>query len=426
MNFKNLASNYFSAFMAVAAPLLALPVILNIIGIRMWGLVSIMMVLQMLVGLLDAGLSQVMTREIADQYNKKGEQTNAFRDFYFSYFNLYVIISLFLLIVGCLLSETLVSLIISVPEDLMYEAKLTGYSAFFVSSVQLASSMPRSLLAASERHTDLAIGATTSVLFRTLISCIVLNITQSYEYLLVCYCAGAALEAALKWYFAKSVLNEKHVYKILRSAVAKHSRVAAFLTVSVGISLMSGQLDKIYVAHFLRLEDLAVYNIASTISMGALHAYYPLMLTISPSFYSKKDADGLRSICFKTIFLLVKLMGLAWLIYILLGEYAIYFWLRNEELAKKVFSLATILLCGVSINSIYNVFYTILISGRAVKYIFIINFASLVLIVIASPYLVNSFGLEGAAFSWAGMQLFMLIIGSAYSWSLINGKCRNN
>lgn len=61
---RNILANYVGAGVAVLAPVIALPWYLSVLGPKQFGLIGFMVMLQAVMGLLDAGMSQALVREI--------------------------------------------------------------------------------------------------------------------------------------------------------------------------------------------------------------------------------------------------------------------------------------------------------------------------------------------------------------------------
>src|ERR1035437_2462309 len=62
---RNILANYLGAGAVALAPILALPWYLAALGPRQFGLIGFIVMLQAVLGLLDAGMSQALVREIA-------------------------------------------------------------------------------------------------------------------------------------------------------------------------------------------------------------------------------------------------------------------------------------------------------------------------------------------------------------------------
>lgn len=71
---KNISSNYLAAVTAALAPLLAVQWYLDSIGAYKFGLISFITTLQVVLGLLDAGLSQALIREFSKSEGEKSEK----------------------------------------------------------------------------------------------------------------------------------------------------------------------------------------------------------------------------------------------------------------------------------------------------------------------------------------------------------------
>ncbi|MGV2481796.1 UNVERIFIED_CONTAM: hypothetical protein IGO34_33920, partial [Salmonella enterica subsp. enterica serovar Weltevreden] len=69
---RNILANYAGSGVLVLAPLLALPGYLAALGPAQFGLVSFVVLLQTILGLMDAGLGQALVREFALRARPQG------------------------------------------------------------------------------------------------------------------------------------------------------------------------------------------------------------------------------------------------------------------------------------------------------------------------------------------------------------------
>lgn len=66
---RNILANYFGMSLVALAPILALPWYLEALGPKQFGLIGFIAMLQAVLGLLDAGMSQALVREIAVRFD---------------------------------------------------------------------------------------------------------------------------------------------------------------------------------------------------------------------------------------------------------------------------------------------------------------------------------------------------------------------
>ena len=70
---KNIIANYIGACAIVVTPILALPWYLSILGPKQYGLICFAITLQVFLGLLESGISQVSAREFSVRMNATTE-----------------------------------------------------------------------------------------------------------------------------------------------------------------------------------------------------------------------------------------------------------------------------------------------------------------------------------------------------------------
>src|SRR5438876_480978 len=75
---QNVLTNYAAAVWLGILSLVLIPVYLNRLGPGQWGIVAICITIQSFLGLLDAGLSNIMPRNLAQVAGDKGRELKAF------------------------------------------------------------------------------------------------------------------------------------------------------------------------------------------------------------------------------------------------------------------------------------------------------------------------------------------------------------
>ena len=405
---RNIVANYIGAGISALAPILALPWYISILGPKQWGLISFISLLQGLLGLLNAGLSQALVREFADKVAEKKKMAILL----FGFERIYWIFS----ILAALLMALFASLIVK------YWLKLDGfpngtgilviYAAAGLFAVQFPVSAYRSVLIGSGEQVKQNFNLILGVLLRHLGGVLVVVIYKSIEAYLLWSVFAAFIETILTAHSSWYVLGVK------RSdvgwdfgAIKKVLIFSMGLSASVLLALVTMQMDKIVLSWTLPIEQLGYYSIASAVALGLLQLFNPISGAVLPKIVQSKFQHAtLRKLNIKLFLIMLSLVGLSLIGFLLIGKQLLAFWLKDTHLVNVIYPIIEVLLIGTGLNALYNVGYMNWLAQGSTSKIFRVNVIALLLSVILIPIFITKYGLVGAAFGWLGINSVGLLL----------------
>lgn len=403
-----MSSNYAGAVISAVAPIISLPFFLKAVGTECWGIVAILTMTVSLLGMVDAGFSQVLTREFSIKYDPSKKNNEALCALFVSFKTIYLIAAVIVAISIPLISDKVVHLWLNINDDLAQKAKMALVGAGLISALQIGSAPQRALLIGLGSHFSLNVVSIFANMFKYFGGAIALMYFPSVYIIILFFILGALIE-----FLARGYIAEKKIMIVWRLGVSWGEVKPIFprmLTMSgaVAISLLAMQADKLIVSYMLSIKDFSVYSIASSISMGALQFIYPMMTTFSPEIYqSSNNPDVLKSVNRKIAIILLAGATICWIIFIKYGELILLAWLSDKELVSFIYYPMSFLLAGVTINAFYNICYLNWIAFGKSQIILKINLASLFVTLIIMPVLIKQYGINGAAASLALVNLLM-------------------
>jgi len=409
---KNILANYAGMGMVAIAPVLALPLYLAALGPKQFGLIAFIVTLQAVLGLLDAGMSQALVREITVRFEagEQGRQNAA--ALLFGFERIYWVFSVFAACVTLLLANTIATHWLSLDDATAKLGLIAIYGAAAIFAVQFPGSVYRSMLVGAQAQVQLSGIMFGGALMRHLGGVIVVSLWPTLIAYLFWHAGVALLETAVRGRVAWRVVS------IERSSVGwRFSELEAVWKIVLGMSgaawlgALTVQMDKIVLSRMVTIEQFGYYVIAATVATGVLQLIYPLIQAILPRVIQMRaDAKALRTFNAKLFKLIVMMVGVGGVAFGISGKWMLQIWLGNKEVVETVYPVLVVLLLGSAMNAIYNIGYINWIAYGKVYRVVQVNAMALLLSVLLIPMLVNWQGPIGAAFGWLVINLLGFVL----------------
>lgn len=409
---RNIFANYVGAATMVAAPVMALPWYLSILGPKQFGLISFVTALQAFLGLLDSGISQVSMREFSVRMNETKEGRHGAATLLFGFERIYWIVAICAGIITLFFSGFISShwLVLDAEFNALGVAAVCGAAVIF--TAQFPGTLYRSFLAGAQAQVTLNAIAVTGLLVRHVGGVILLAIWPQLLTYLVWQAGVAALETVVRHHFAWKIVGIKRADITWNSAgLSSIWPAVAKMSGAVILGALTVQMDKIILSRMLPIEQFGYYAIASTISQGVLNLIYPLVQAISPRMMQLTlEPMALRALNIKLARSIAFMVIASAAGYIVAGEWVLGFWLRDPAAVATVHPLLSILLIGSALNAFYHVGYFNWVANGQARRILLVNGVSLVVCLMVTPPLVSWQGMIGATFGFLAMNAIGLLI----------------
>lgn len=395
----------------VLAPILALPWYLSELGPKQFGLIGFITMLQAILGLLDAGMSQALVREFAVRFDTTDRGRYRTATLLLGFERIYWGFALCVGFVVALLAGTIAKHWLNLDGLPVTIGQAATYGAAAIFAVQFPGSIYRSLLVGGQAQVALNGIMASSVLLRHMGGVAVVIAWPTLSAYLIWHVTVALLETLIRGGAAWSVLQIK------RSQVkwdANELRPVWGLVVGMSGATLLGaltvQMDKIVLSKMVSIEQFGYYAIAATVAQGALQLIYPVTQAILPrAVQMRNDPIALRGLSVKFAGLVALLVGLGIVIFFLAGKWLLEVWLRSLEPVTVIYPILAILLIGTALNAFYNVGYVNWLAHRKVYRVLQVNTLALVLAMVLIPLFVSWQGTVGAAFGWLAINLIGLV-----------------
>jgi O-antigen/teichoic acid export membrane protein len=408
----NVLANYLGAGTVALAPILALPWYLAALGPKQFGLIGFIVMLQAVLGLLDAGMSQALVREVAVRRDSTDGEQRSVASLLFGFERLYWIFALCAGCVTLLLAGTISTRWLNLEGLFVATGKEAIYGAAAIFAAQFPGSIYRSVLVGAQAQVTLNVIMLMGALLRHVGGVIVILVWPTLSAYLLWHASIALLETLVRGRAAWSVLNVKrNQAKWETNELRPVWGLVAGMSGAAWLGALTVQMDKIVLSRMVSIEQFGYYTIAATVAAGMLQLVYPLVQAVLPrAIQLRAEPAALRKLNIKLFWLITLLAGSVALIFLAAGEWLLEVWLKNPEAAATVYPLLVVLLVGTGLNAFYNVGYINWIVHQKIYRMFQVNALALALSVALIPPLVTWKGTVGAAFGWLAINLIGLVL----------------
>jgi O-antigen/teichoic acid export membrane protein len=413
---RNILANYVGTAVTVAAPILALPFCVALLGPEQFGLLGFVATLQAFLALLESGMTQVAIREFAIRMEPAREQRRSAATLLFGFERVYWMFAGGAGLLTLLSANFIAThwLILGTAAEASGRMAVQGAAALFF--VQFPGSLYRAFLAGAQEQVKLNRILIVAVLLRHGGGVGLLMLWPRLEIYLAWQVLIGALDTGARALCAWAVVGlRRRLLRWDRAALQPIWPAVWKLSSAVLLGALTGQLDRIILSKMVPVEQFGYYVIASTLALGVLQSIYPLVQAFSPKIMQANgDLPTLRKINFLLFRLICGVVVSGAIGYVLLGTVILKVWLHNDATAQSVHPLLSVLLIGSAVNAFYHVGYFNWLARGRVDRIMLVNGLSFVVCVLALPVFVRWYGPIGATFGFVAMNLIGL--GISLGW----------
>lgn len=409
---QNILANYLGTGVGAVAPLLALPFYLSALGPQQFGLIAFIVMLQALLGLVDAGMSQALVREFAVRANNTDASRSRSSALLFGFERIYWAFGLVAGLITVLLSETIAShwlKLNGLPVELGRDA-IVGAAVIF--ACQFPGSIYRSVIVGAQAQVALNVLVVCSAVLRHGGGVVIVLTWPTLHAYLIWQALIASLETLARGNLAwktvgidrnQAIWRASELYPVMGSV--------AGLSGAVWLGALTTQIDKIVLSRLASIEHLGYYAIASTLALGALQLISPIVQAVLPrAIQLRSNPAALRKLSVKLAGLIAAIVAFSALVFFSAGHRLLEFWLRNPAAVEVIYPILEVLLVGTALNALYNVGYINWIAHDKIQKVFQVNAFSLLLSLAFIPPMIAIHGSIGAAFGWSIMNLLGLLL----------------
>lgn len=355
---ENILANYAYVLVMGMVILAATPIYVRTLGSTQWGIVALCMTAQGALLILDAGLGQIMPREIA-----RAAKTGHERHVYSVSLRVYAVIAILACIVGQLFVTPLAATLL--PSDVTAPPVQLERSLRLV-LLQFLFQFPNNAAIAywngTEQQKTSSIRLASFAVAKHGAALILVTWWQptAIAYMLP-FAAVSAVELAAN---ALRITRQPKIRDDARSPAAPISVIALLastggFSMAVILGMLTSQVDRLYLARSVSVELFGVYVVASNLALTLMHLHGPIQRAFLPRIVMSERPP------WKLISQMLGLVSLACLlpcvVVSLWAEPILLLWLSNPPIAQAGAPVFQLIAVSVGLNGLYGCIYTLFI-----------------------------------------------------------------
>lgn len=422
----NFAGNGWSALIGI----LFVPIYLKYIGPEGYGLIGIFSSLQLVLSLMDGGLSITLNKEMSRLSvlpGKEQQMHNLVKTLGTVYWFMAFVAGVIALGLSPFLARYWVQ-----PKDLSVQ---TITYAFLLLSISLTFQLPINF------YTGGLQGLQRQVILNTIR--IIFTTVKSVGALLVLLFVSNSILAFFGWILLVTILQAISMKYILWDCLPKTTskpifdkqelkKIWRFAAGIAGISLTTillTQVDKIILSKMLSLEQFGYYTISCTLGFMIYQIASPLTQSYFPKFsnlISLNKTDELKNLYHQGCQMISVLVLPATFILVFFSKELIFIWTKNLTTAENTWMITAIYALGTGLNGLMNIPYVLTLSCGWTKLGFYQNIFFLILMIPLTIFLALKYGAVGGAVSWAIINtLYFFITPHLIHKKILKGEVVN-
>jgi len=409
---RNIVSNYLAVVWLGGLGIVLIPVYLRLLGAHQWGIVAICITVQGMANLLDAGLGQILPRDIARCHDDAAAQSRIYR----IYARAYAVLGW----VGFCVGQGLLTLLLNgtihwfdtdlKPYEWALRLVLLQFLFQFSNNASMGYWNGRQLQSQANLR---------QCFFGTLKHALALALLAGYAADVYAYVLGFAVAGGFEWWLnrrsVRGALNQylkSSTESLNRADFRRLAEDAGVLASGVFIGMLVSQIDRILLSSQVSPAEFGRYVIVANLGLAFLQLQYPLMRALFPRVVREQAAGHMTSQSRYWVAVVV-LCVLPCLVMIPLVPWILQIWLNDASVVSQGTGPLRFILGAVAVNALYHLIYQRMIARGHNRWIVMIN--TVVLLVIA-PFLWFSgpeIGILAGGISWfimATLQLALALI----------------
>jgi O-antigen/teichoic acid export membrane protein len=421
---QNVLANMAGTFWGTAIGLLAVPLYLRFIGVEGYGLIGFYVVLSSLLSVLDAGFSAAAGRALARFDGADAESNHAIREMLHVLERLFFTGALAIGLLVIVMAPAIASRWLN-PDEL---AGASTVAAVRLMGAVLVLQFPLAL------YNGCLLGLQRHALLNGINSAAAT--ARALGAILVLWLVSATVEAFFWWQMVVTCANllaaRGTVWRLLPPTTAplrfRLDQVKPLGSYALGmgvinmLGLIVTQLDKVVLSLLLPLHQFGYYVLAWTLSSVTYRLSGPVFAAILPrltQLAAKGEQASAGSIFQKSGQLMAVLVTPFSLFLATFAEEIVTLWTRDREAARAIRWVVAMLATGTMLSGMIQVPLAHLMAEGRLRPLLLINIGGLLVSAPLLVVLIDRAGIDGAAASWALLNVLLCLAMVAATWGTI-------
>ncbi|MBU1107593.1 MAG: oligosaccharide flippase family protein [Candidatus Riflebacteria bacterium] len=423
---KNVIANYLGNGWAAIMGLAFIPMYIKYLGMEAYGLIGFYAMLQACLGLVDAGMTPTLSREMS-RFTGGAHSSQSIRDLLRSLEIIALAITSTYALTVWLSARWLATSWLKV-ENLPIETVVQAFSIMgLVTAMRFMEGLYRGAIIGLQKQVLFNLVNAGIATLRSLGAVLILAYYSPTIYVYFIWQAVVSFTAVLVFSTItyRNLLPAKRTGKFSKTELVKVWRFAAGIFATTLLVLLLTQIDKMLLSKLLSLEAFGQYNLAATVANSLLilvgpitQAHYPKLTEMQ----SSGDFEQTRKIFHRGSQLVSVIVGTASCLIFCFGERLIVIWTGNEELGSNIAYLLKIMTLGTMFNGFMTMPYMLQLAHGWSSFAAKVNLIAVILLVPAILLVIPIFGPIGAAWVWVILNASYVFIASHFMFKVIFTK----
>jgi O-antigen/teichoic acid export membrane protein len=413
---RNIVANIAGQGWSAAMSLLLVPVYLRILGLEAFGLIGFFATLQASLQILDLGLSQTMSRQMAHYQafpEKAGEARDFVRTVEVAYWAVGILIGGGIALAAPWIATSWLKAGALPTATVEHAIRIMGAVAALQWPMSLydggLTGLQRQVLLNVLRIAVATVGGIGTALILWFWSP---TITAYFTWQIVVFGLGVVgLALSLHW----SLPAARGRSAVRPGLLRAHGRLAAGMGGIAITGILLSQLDKVLVSRLLPLDAFGTYALAATVSSAlplliagpVFNGVFP-QLTALAATGPEREVKMLYHRGTQLMAVLVSAVGGLLAVY---SFEILHVWTRNAETASRAAPIVSILVLGMALNALMSMPYALQLAHGWTSLGLRLNLVLLAVFVPAILVMTSRWGSVGAAAAWVLLNALYVLIG---------------
>jgi len=414
---KNVLANFGGIAWAGLIQLVFVPLYIKFLGMEAFGLIGFFLTLQVLLSVLDLGLSTTLNRELACRSaNGNAQETrDLVRTMEWIYWSIAIVIAAGIIVVAPWIARSWVNVnglsVQSVQRAIVLMGLVAAaqwpYSLYFGGLMGLQ----KQVLVNTIRASMATIQAVGAVLVLWLIS-------QSIEAYFIWQIVIVGIQTVLTGYFLRSSLPKSaKAAAFNRDLLRQCWRFAAGMTGISAVAIILTQTDKVILSKLLSLEQFGYYMLAFTMGSALIFLASPVSTALFPKMSELVVAGKTEELgCLyhkgcQAVSLFVFPVGI---LIALFPKEILMLWTGNPVIVENAHLLLSLVVVGFILNALVMMPYMLQLAYGWTSLAFYQNIVAIIILIPLLFLLIQYLGIIGGAIAWIllniGYMIFLIPI----------------
>ncbi|MET3107578.1 O-antigen/teichoic acid export membrane protein [Oxalobacteraceae bacterium GrIS 2.11] len=413
---KNILANFIGVAVTTLLTLIVVPFYLKNLGPAAYGLVGISTMIQGWIMLLNAGLAPVAGRQAAQAHIGAVDWASTAR--FFRTVDWFLIaISLPIIVLAFVLRYWLAEHWLGKNNLGADTIALSIVLLVIMTLIRLATNVSRGIIANVEAQIWLNLNLIFFNFLRFAVSIPLVAHWQSITTLFYWWVFVAIAEyVSVQLKIARLVPVNMPYFVFDFNELKKHGKMAATLALTSSIWVVITNLDKLLLSGILSLADYGYFNVATLLAGGVLSLTQPISQAFQPRLTKAFTQGGVDEACLElrrcTRWVILLIMPVGAVIFAM-PESILYLWTRDHAVAANAAMILRGYVLGSTLIAVGSILYIYQVAIGNVRWHLRGNLMFALILFPTLPVVVKLYGAQGAAWLWAGFNLFLFIFWNA-------------